>query len=98
MAARQRRGAMALAPAAAPESVPAAARAGLDMARPPHGGSRGRGTKHDRPDGPSVHGSRVPEAFPNSKQGTKGRYELSSVRSSSTYPWYPEWSSLKKSV
>ena len=86
MAARQRRGAMALAPAAAPESVPAAARAGLDMARPPHGGSRGRGTKHDRPDGPSVHGSRVPEAFPNSKQGTKGRYELSSVRSSSTYP------------
>ena len=74
MAARQRRGAMALAPAAAPESVPAAARAGLDMGRPPHGGSRG-GTKHDRPDGPSVHGSRVPEAFPNSKQGTKGRYD-----------------------
>ena len=70
MAARQRRGAMALAPAAAPESVPAAARAGLDMARPPHGGARGGGTKHDRPDGPSVHGSRVPEAFPNSKQGT----------------------------
>ena len=35
---------------------------------------------------PSVHGNRVPEAFPNSKQGTKGRYELSSVRSSSTYP------------
>ena len=31
-----------------------------------------------------------PETLPNSKLLTKGRYELSSVRSSSTYPWYPE--------
>ena len=35
---------------------------------------------------PSVHGNSLPEAFPNSKLLTKGRYELSSVRSSSTYP------------
>ena len=32
-----------------------------------------------------------PETLPNSKLLTKGRYELSSVRSSSTYPQYPEY-------
>ena len=35
---------------------------------------------------PSVHGNRILKAFPNSKQDTEGRYELSSVRSSCTYP------------
>ena len=35
---------------------------------------------------PSVHGNSLPETCPNSKLLTKGRYELSSVRSSCTYP------------
>ena len=39
---------------------------------------------------PSVHGNSLPQTLPNSKLLTKGRYELSSVRSSSTYPQYPE--------
>ena len=39
---------------------------------------------------PSVHGNSLPQTLPNSKVLTKGRYELSSVRSSSTYPQYPE--------
>jgi len=33
---------------------------------------------------PSVHGNSLPQTLPNSKLLTKGRYELSSVRSSST--------------
>ena len=35
---------------------------------------------------PSVHGNSLPQTFPNAKLLTKGRYELSSVKSSSTYP------------
>ena len=38
---------------------------------------------------PSVHGKSLPQTLPNAKLLTKGRYELSSVKSSSTYPQYP---------